>query len=61
MFYFVNNSILSARVLRSVLSSLGGSKHRGICDSSSVGRVQPSHGWGREFEPRLSHKQRPKL
>lgn len=24
------------------------------CDSSSVGRAQPSHGWGREFEPRLS-------
>lgn len=27
---------------------------RGTCDSSSVGRTQPSQGWSREFEPRLS-------
>ena len=25
-----------------------------ICDSGSVGRVQPCQGWGRGFEPRLS-------
>ncbi len=24
-----------------------------LCGSSSVGRAQPCHGWGREFEPRF--------
>ncbi len=38
----------SSPVCRSSFSNLT------VCDSGSVGRVQPCQGWGRGFEPRLS-------